>query len=311
MGALAALLMRRRSNAITAAAVCGALSLLMPPLTYVSGAIVGLATLKQGPREGGLVVAGAALLCAAFSMLIVGSPIPAVGFLLMSWAPMWVIASVLSASRSQGAALVAATALGVVAVTCLHVLLADPTAWWRAAMGEVFEPVARANAGNAAAMTGLQALLDAWAPRMTRFFGAAIVIGLMATLSLARWWHASLDNPGGFGREFRALRVPRMLLAVTIVLGVASLFIPAMSGAWIGDLLGPLTAMAGWQGLAIVHALVKRRAASVGWLVAVYGLLVIPPHVAMPVLILLGLLDGWIDIRARAGAGGSEREDLE
>ena len=30
----------------------GALSLMMPPLTYVSGAVVGLSTLKQGRREG-------------------------------------------------------------------------------------------------------------------------------------------------------------------------------------------------------------------------------------------------------------------
>ena len=56
---------------------------------------------------------------------------------------------------------------------------------------------------------------DLWATRMAAFFGAVTTAGLMLTLVLARWWHAVLDNPGGFGREFRALRVGRTPLVVS------------------------------------------------------------------------------------------------
>ncbi len=304
MRALAALLMRRRTNAMTAAAVCGALSLLMPPLTYVSGAIVALSTLKQGLREGALVVAGAVALSALFSLIVVGSVAPAFAFLLMSWAPMWVVAAALFTWRGQGAALVAATVLGIVAVTALHIAVSDPAEWWRSAMAEVFRPMLEAQAGatqtDVARM--LSQALDDWAPRMTRFFGAATVIGLTVTLCLARWWHASLDNPGGFGREFRALAVPRAMIVLTLVVGVGSLFAPALRASWVGDLMGPLTAMLAFQGLAVAHAVVKARGASAGWLVALYVTVLVPPHLALPLLILTGLVDGWINLRARAGA---------
>ena len=86
MRAVAALLMRGRFHAITAAAVCGAASLMLPPLTYISGAIVALSTLKQGYREGLLVVLGALVLSAVFSTVMpeVGSPMPAVAFTVVS-----------------------------------------------------------------------------------------------------------------------------------------------------------------------------------------------------------------------------------
>jgi hypothetical protein len=297
--ALLALIMRGRAQAITASALCAVLSLLFPPLSYASGAIVGLATLRQGAREGALVVGGSLLLAGVFALLVAGTPAPALAFVAMSWLPAWLIAVVLVATRSQGAALLSCAGLGVVAVLALHVAVADPATWWREALASFFAPALESAGRETAA--GLAELLDLWAPRMTRYFGAAVAAGAMLSLLLARWGHAVLDNPGGFGEEFRALDAGRTALGVCLVVGVVAAFAGGGLGALAGDLMGPLTVVLLFQGLAVAHAVVRRRKLPGGWLVAMYLLLLVPPHLALPALAGAGLLDGWLGFRVRAG----------
>ncbi len=299
MRALLALIMRGRTQAMTASAVFAALSLMLPPLSYVSGAVIGLATLKQGPREGALVIAGSVLLAGAFALLMLGSATPALVFLGMSWAPTWLLGVVLITTRSQGMAVLAAAVLGALAVLVFHLLLEDPAAFWHGVLERFFAPALEGGAGSETAAQ-MRQLLDLWAPRMTRFFGAATVGGLVLTLLLARWGHAVLDNPGGFGKEFRDLRVGRTALGVSLCIGVGALFLGGGAGTLAADLMGPVTAMLLFQGLAVAHGVVHERKASRGWLVALYLLLAVPPHLAVPVVTLAGLLDGWVDFRARA-----------
>jgi len=125
------------------------------------------------------------------------------------------------------------------------------------------------------------------------------VIGLVGTLLLARCWQAMLDNPGGVGREFRQLRLGLPMLGVSAALGIAAWLIGAGSPL-ISDLMGPLSAMLAFQGLAVVHTFARARKISVAWLVAMYGLLIVPPHLALPVLAVTGLADGLMNLRARA-----------
>jgi len=296
---LLALIMRGRTQAMTASAVCAVLSLLLPPLSYVSGSVVGLATLKQGPREGAIVIAGAVLLAGVFSLAMAGTPLPALAFLAMSWLPAWLLAAILLRTRSQGAALVGATLIGMVAVMAVHVAVEAPVAWWRELLQRFFAPVFEASSQPDLAQQ-MELVLDEWAARMTRFFGAGTVIGLVVTLLLARWGHAVLDNPGGFGREFRELRVGLGALGTGAVVGVIALFVGGPLGQLAHDLMGPVTAMLAFQGLAVAHGVARERGWATGWLVAMYVALVVPPHLALSALALAGLLDGWVDFRTRA-----------
>ena len=200
MRALLALMMRGRTHAMTASAVFATLSLLVPPLGYVSGAVIGLATLKQGPREGGLVIAGSVLLAGIFSVLMTGTPLPALVFLGMSWLPAWLLAVVLANTRSPGMTLVTAALLGGAAVLALHVLVPDPAVWWRETLGRLIGPAldSAVQSAGQSKVAEVNAMLDVAAPLATRFVGAATVVGLMVPMLLARWGHAVLDNPGGF-----------------------------------------------------------------------------------------------------------------
>jgi len=300
--ALLALIMRGRTQAMTASAVCAALSLLFPPLSYASGAVIALATLRQGAREGALVIAGSVLLSGVFAFLLAGTPAPALAFLAMSWLPAWMIAAVLASTRSQGVALLASGGLGVLAVIAMHVALGDPAQWWHAALERFFAPALDGAGGEAGER--LAEVLAVWAPRMTRYFGAAVAGGVMLSVLLARWGHSVLDNPGGFGQEFRSLDVGRLALGVCLVVVTVGLF-AGEPGALAGDLVGPVTAVLLFQGLAVAHGVVRKRGLARGWLVALYLLLAIPPHLAVPALAAAGLLDGWLGFRARGGAPGA------
>jgi len=56
------------------------------------------------------------------------------------------------------------------------------------------------------------------------------------------------------------------------------------------------------QGIALVHAVVNKRGASLGWLVAVYAGIAMLPPIAILGLALTGFSDTWFDFRRRWGA---------
>lgn len=314
---LLALSMRSRTHALAAAALLAVLSPLMPPLSYLSGAVVCLAVLKHGPREGAYVAAGAMLLgSVGFALLAVG-PVVALRALGLICVPAWLLGTVLTATRSQGACLVAAGGLGALLVIGLHMALGEGlSAWWR----EDLRPIAELVAEVFAEFYKAQAeptpidvnVLLAFSTRIaTGLAGASFVFGSMVALLLGRWAHAMLDNPGGFGREFRELRVGRRAMVVGLAVGMLALLTADGPGELIADLMGPVIMVLTFQGLAVAHGVVCERNASGGWLVALYMLLVAMPHLALPAIAATGLMDGWMDFRARARTSNEDSDDAD
>ena len=124
---------------------------------------------------------------------------------------------------------------------------------------------------------------------------------VLLTLFLARWGHALLDNPGGFGEEFRALALPRWFAHAT---GVVAIVLMVSSGgvkeaaAEIAMLMLLLLMV---HGLAIAHGIVKLLEAARGWLVLLYLVLLVTPLSSFLVLALAmaGLSDSWVGYRQR------------
>jgi hypothetical protein len=299
--AIVSYLMRGRTQATTASALCAALSLMFPPLSYVSGGIIGLATLRNGRLEGAIVILGSVLLGGVFMYLVIGTPYPALMFTLVTWFPVWILAGVLSLTASQSVAVLTAGALGICGVVAIHVSLDDPAAWWRTFMDDMFLQKIRGSGLDVddQALDRLSQLLDVLAPVMTGLVVTGTVLGLLLSLFLARWWQALLDNPGGFGQEFRALRIDRRLALLTMATALLAVMGGPGLGRVAGDMLAVLTLLYMLQGFAVVHALVAARGASIGWLVVLYVLLSLMPPQVMIVLAVAGLGDTWLDVRAR------------
>lgn len=294
--------MRGRVHVVTACAVCSVFSLL--PLlflfNYVSGALIGLATLRNGAAEGALVLVGSTVLGGAFMYAAIDTFRPALFLALMSWVPLWVLAVVLRRTRSQGAALAAGGLVLAAAIVAARLYLGDPAAWWAEALEGFFSRFPFPGDWGP--------FIDRIAPLMTGIVAAGALLGLAVTLMLARWWHAVLDRPGGFGEEFRALRMPKHSGYAALVLGTVAW----LGSGWSSDLafewLMLLIVLFGLQGIALVHYVVKRRNASVAWLAGLYVALAIMPQPASGValgLALAGLSDTWVDYRRRFGMGGN------
>lgn len=297
---LAGFAMSARWRAIAVAVVGAAAALLLPPLTsplvYLSAATVALVTLRLGAREGFAVLVVAGLALALLGLVAGNLAVPmSVGALVM-WLPVWVLSLILRFSRSLALALQAGAGFGVVLVLSAYLLLGgDPAAWWAPRIEAVLGPMLDAQGLDAAKYVPE---LARW---MTALSAAALVFGVLLSLLLARAWQAGLYNPGGFGGEFRELRLGRrfalMGLAVVALaqLPIAGL-VPVAS-----DLVPTLLVVYLLQGLALAHATVRRRQAHRGWLIGLYLLLLFAAPQVVPLLALLGWLDAWIDVRTRFG----------
>lgn len=285
------------------AAGSAALGLLVPPFGFVAAGIVGLVTLRYGVADGALILAASLAVSSGVMLVALQSADAALIFALTMGLPVYLLAAVLRYTASQGMTLAAAGALGGSAIAGLHLLSSDPVGWWRWALTKVL--VERMHRGGTppdpAATAPLQEVIDKLAPLMT---GApiGIAIGAMMLLLLARWGHSVLDNPGGFGKEFRALALDRRVAYAGIGLAAGAMLFGDLAQGMLPELFNLVIALYVVQGAAIVHSLVKQRQASTGWLAAMYLLLLLAPPLAMIVLSVTGLSDTWLDYRGRAGA---------
>jgi hypothetical protein len=302
MRSLAGFAMRGRSQAALVAAGSAVASLVLPLVAVISSAAVALVTLRQGARDG-LAVAGAAGLgSAALVWLALGTPWPALGFLAVLWAPLWVLAMVLRLSLSLTLAVQCAALFGVVILAGLHLATDDPAAYW----ARLLEPLrAGLVEGRLVPEAASRTLVEALSKWMTGAFAASLYVQFVLGLFLGRWWQAELYYPGGFGAEFRELRLPRTLGYATLALFGLLLLQPGVVwGYELAMLIAPLLLI---QGLAVVHGVRHRLGAAGGWLIAVYVLLALAMPYAEVLVVGLGLADLWFDVRARVArrmAGG-------
>ena len=272
-----------------------ALSLLLPPFSFVGGAVIGLATLRYGAVEGAVVLAGAAALFAAAMWALAGSIVPALVFVVVTGLPVLALSALLRSVASQGAVLVAATLATGAAIAMLYLAVPDPAEWWLGVFASFF--VAGVEGVGSREFEPLAELLR---PVVTGL-PIAVMVTSVCTVLLARWAHAALDNPGGFGREFRSLRVGRRFAVGAGAVILLALFLSPRSAGLGHDLLMLVVAACAIQGAAMAHGLVESRGGGRGWLVAMYLSLFLVTPAAVLVLSVAGLSDAWLDYRARFG----------
>ncbi len=287
--------MRSRVHAAVVTSFLGMLTWVLPPVSYLSGAALGLYTLRRGLTEGVQVLLGAAVLALLLALVGIGNALPALALVLALWVPVAVAALVLRTSMAQGPMLLAVVLLGVLVLTGLHLVVGDLPAWWARWLGELESslPSGTSLGLDEAARARIAAV-------MTGIVAAAMVTSLTATVLLARWWQSLLYNPGGFRDEFHGLRLPRPMLYATGMIGavaIAQSLGDAPRGGIATELLLVATVAYMFQGLAVVHQRARARGVAGGWLVPLYlGLALLPQYLIL-VLGLLGAADGIVNFR--------------
>lgn len=296
MQALAKFVMSRRIQAVLVTVGFALLGLLLPPASYLSGAAVALVTLRRGALEGGLIIAGSTAAAAVLAGLILGDAVPALVFVLGMWLPLWLLAIVWRNTVSLAWTLQAAAGLGVLTVVLMYLVLQDPAAWWRTIL-EALRP-AMEQAGVFMDDAAVEGALDAAARLMTGLAAAALVVSLVISLFIARWWQAALYNPGGFRQEFHTLRTDKRVAAVLVVVLLLSLIDRGAIGGFATDLAMVGIVLYLFQGLALIHGMVAAFRANVFWLVGLYALMVLASPQMVLLLSAMGFADTWFDFRA-------------
>ena len=287
MKALAGYIVSGRWQAALVTAASGLLALLLLPLSCLGAASVALVTLHVGVFPGLQVMLIAAVSVLMLYLLAGVQTVVVIVMVLLLWLPCWLVAVVLQQTRELGAALKAATLFGATLLLLVYATIQEPAAMWLEilkALLAMFE-----EAGFKFEGLSDEQLLQEFAALMTGVMLSWLVLGIMASLLLARWWQAVLVRPGAFRDEFCSLRLA-MLLAARLT----------------QDTLREVTAQLAMimlvpyllSGLAVVHSLVKQAGRGYGWLAAVYLLLAFVPQ-SMLLLAAGGLLDTWVDLRRR------------
>nr|VFK62123.1 MAG: hypothetical protein BECKTUN1418D_GA0071000_11685 [Candidatus Kentron sp. TUN] len=265
---------------------------------------MGLATLRNGLVEGALVAGATMSLAGVATWFFMNTAAPVIVFMVVTGLPTLLLAATLRYTRSLATTMTIAGLYGAIGVIGLRIAIDDSSAWWRNQLHAILvQPALDEAAIDAGTMERLETLVDALTPMMIAL-PAGIMFSAILTLLLARWWHAILDNPGGFGSEFRDLRFDPRLAIAAIIIGCIVIFANQTAGIS-GDFLRIFIILYLFQGLAISHGVVVARGASTNWLVALYLLIVIDSifigfGFMTSLLVITGLIDAWFDFRARA-----------
>lgn len=284
MRAIAEFIMRGRMQATLVVAGCAAL-----PLLYWLGAAAGsLVLLRRGLKDAmGVLALG--ILPALIWWLYSDDP-RALMVLLGSSG----LALVLRASESWNRVLLVSIAMGLVFSVVLgaayrpqiEMLSQELVKILPLALGDLYQQLSVEERARLAALI---------APVLTGLIAALLQIVSVLSLIVGRYWQALLYNPGGFGREFRAIRIP---------LGPAMLLLACMLlGPNFGSQLAMLTPLCSvplvFAGLALIHGLVAEKRLAKFWLVGLYVTLLLFMQLIYPLLVVLAIVDSLIDFRGR------------
>ncbi|AKH19533.1 hypothetical protein [Sedimenticola thiotaurini] len=295
---IASFVMRGLTQAVMSTILLAALSLVIPPASMLSSAVVALVTLRQGASAGALIFGVATVVSGGIALLSLGSISLAIGFLVLLWIPAWLLAVLLRSSRSLSLTVVGGMVLGFVMLGSQFMESADPAADWQRLLSPFVESLVDAQLVEPGQQASLVTTMAGWMPGI---IAAGFFLQMVVSLLLARWWQATLYNPGGFRAEFHQLRLPRAL-SVVLLLVALPLLLQGVGRVTLLEHAVVLLVVAWFiHGLALVHGLVGKLGSSSGWLIGTYLLLLFAlPHM-MIALAMAGIADAWFDFRARLG----------
>ena len=281
MRGLAEFIMRGRWQAL-AVAVLGSGSLLFG---WISAAAIALVTLRKGAASGGWLVLWAMLPAAIVAAM--SGDMGSVMLLLVAFC----LSVILRETVSLPLALIASVPLAMLGGLALIALngpfLEDLVATFNQALRQLEQDMTSDQQGELA-FTSLAV------PQV----GALLAIGntVVAVLAvlLGRYWQALLYNPGGFGQEFRALRLPQGAVVSLVTLGTVLWLQGDEWRVWSAVAVMPLTVV----GFALVHAYAAHTDKGVTWLTLMYTLWIVLDPIKW---VWLGFVmaDVFVDFRAR------------
>ena len=290
---LAGFILKGQSQAALVAATFATLGLIFPPAAWISGAAIVLVTLVNGPQRGLITTAMALIGAALFAYLIFATPQVAVVFVLLVWLPAWLLAVILRQTVSLAYSLQILTAVSLLAVVFIYMLFPDFGELWREPLDLMVRQLAeQSDEFSLAELKQTEDWVIAFLPGL---FVSSIMFATMLSLFLGRWWQSVFYNPGGFGKEFQSLDLGKVSALSAVALMLIAVFVDSVFALALVTVVMVLYSI---QALSLMHAVIQIREMKGVWLFVIYSIMFIVPHFLL-LLILLSIVDPWLDIRQR------------
>lgn len=289
MSGLAGFILRGRSTAALVITASGLLALAFPPLSLLSGGALALVSLRNTLLGAWTVLTLVLLASGVFLWILAGLP-QAVMVLLALWLPVMLCAAVLRNTENPALSMLAAALCAALLVIVVYTTLPEPAQVWRQILQRLLDATELGLNPEQ-----LSARIEVMSRYMTGIAAAGFLLNIILCVLIGRAWQARLYNPGGFRREFSALRLGKVLTLVFVLLtGIALV----LQSEIMGGLLILFLVLYMFQGIAVVHAWVNAKGGNIAWLILFYALLIIVWQVLV-VVSLFGMADTWIDVRSR------------
>lgn len=297
---LANAVMKSPVQALLWSALLGAATVFFSLFGLLSGAVIALVTLAVGLNAG--IRALLATLAGAFAFaLMIEQTTQFTLAVFEFWLPALVLAVVLGMSGSLSKTIQVAT-VGMLALLALvYLIMPSPEVFWKEAMQGVVASWQRQ--GVELEVKAVALLVDELPAVLTMLVAMVLFVVWVSILFLARWWQTRLyDMPQSFADSFQQMNLGHALAAVMALTLVLVLFMPSQS--FVQDTLGVLSMAFLLQGLAVIHFWQSVKKIHQGWIVLLYVLLGVIPHMMMMVAS-LGWLENWTNWRKKIASDSS------
>ena len=283
MRALAEFIMRGRAQAC-AVAFLGNLFPLISPAT------VGLVSLRKGSQEGVVVLLWAALPLIASYFFDQGTSL--LTFISgLSLLMTLIAANVLRVTGSWQWTILTSMLTAMMVMFAIALLLSTDVDLLVDRLSTMFAELAQQQSAQVEPFIASRPLVLGLGALM-------LAVSTILCLFVSRWWQAMLYNPGGFGEEFRQLRLDVRAAGLSIMAFVVALYLPTEYRFWAELMVLPLLL----SGLSLMHYGVNVAALGKAWLVFMYVGLVVSGPVIGGLLVGLGLADSLLNLRLKLTA---------
>lgn len=288
---IAAWLVARPRNAVMGLAG----TLMLPFAQLLSGAVMVLLVLYQGPARATIEAIAATGLLAVIALLVSANPAQVLVNGLITWLPVLLLASLLRHWRSVTLTLQVAVIIAVLVILAFYMLVQDPLEFWKTVLNELAPVFAQMGLQQQAEVLLTQQ--DVIAPQMTILVvftsWSLYVVVLLLGYALMQLLPG---EDGRFGR-FSDLSFGRV---IAIVMAVISVLAMLSGAAWLQNVAFLMFAVFWIQGLAIVHWLYAEKRMPVFALALVYVALPILNLLLIVALAVAGYTDAWFNYRQRS-----------
>lgn len=307
---VARLLIRDFRWAIAVSAITLICSAFVSLLGVISAASMSFITLRSGAKAGLRLFAFSTLVVFLFFLPLGGVNLRLLYICGELWVPALIMGYVLRGSERQADALiVVAIIVGLYAGT-FRFMVGDVQQFWYSQFLLIWD------SQLLPFLTQLQLL-----PFLTELYGSqeaghdSIIRGLAnqmhhvsmfmmfafysAVILLSRWWQSELFNLGGFGDEFKQIRMPRLCIYVAALVGLL-VFLQTVMGSQSGmaiDVFVIFSLLFAFQGLSVVHFRARAIGLARGWMIAFYSLGFFFPKLSGLILATTGVADAFADFR--------------